>query len=164
MGKAKFVRRDRSQIVSFLVLLISLGILVYSVDAQTETIDDRVRETQLTISAQPQQTFEDLVQQARTLAQSMIEQRFAESVDATEVALQILGERNGQEVPLLMVRVSRSDWQSEPNIDVWARYFAMPARVLLGFATPSMQQSLESVARVSPLSRGRSYRRGRGRG
>ena len=164
MGRAKFVRRDRPQILSLLVLFISLGVLACPVNAQTEAIEDGVRAIQFTISTQPQQTFGDLVQQARTLAQSLVEQGFAESADATEVAVQILGERDGQEVPLLMVRVSRSDWQTQPNIDVWARYFAMPARVLLGFVDPPMQQSLESVVRVSPLSRGRSYGRGRGRG
>jgi hypothetical protein len=164
VAKEKFVRRDRPQILPLLVLFISFGVLVCPVNAQTEAIEDGVRAIQLTISTQPQQTFEDLVQQARTLAQSLVEQGFAESADATEVAVQILGERDGQEVPLLMARVSRSNWQTQPDIDVWARYFAIPARVLLGFAPPPTQQSLESVVRVSPLSRGRSYRRGRGRG
>jgi hypothetical protein len=162
VSKARFVRRDRPKILFLLVLLINLGGFVCPVKAQTEATEDAARSIQFTISAQPQKTFEDLVQQARILAQTLVNQGFTEFPNATQVAVQILAEHGGQEIPLLIVKVSRSNWQAQPNVDLWTRYFSIPARSLLGFVDPPMQRSLESDVHSSPLSRGRSYRRGRG--
>jgi hypothetical protein len=47
----------------------------------------------------------------------------------------ILGDRQGQQVPLLTSRVSRSQWQQQPIIRPWTKYFATSA-VLLGFNQP----------------------------
>lgn len=78
------------------------------------------------------QTFTNLMQQAETLAINSITQEFAQQSTVTEVAVTIIGERNGQEVPILFSKVSRPDWQTKPNIQMWTKYFTKAA-VLLGF-------------------------------
>lgn len=78
------------------------------------------------------QTFTNLMQQAETLAINSITQEFAQLSTVTEVAVTIIGERNGQEVPVLFSKVSRLSWQTEPNIQMWTKYFTKAA-VLLGF-------------------------------
>ena len=86
------------------------------------------------------QTFAALIQEAEFLATRSIEQEFAESPSITEISVSILGERNGQEAPLLLSRVSRSDWQKQPRIQKWTKYFGSSA-VLLGFLKPQVQES-----------------------
>jgi len=78
------------------------------------------------------QSFTNLMQQAESLAINSITQEFAQQSTVTEVAVTIIGERNGQEVPVLFSKVSRPDWQTKPNIQMWTKYFTKAA-VLLGF-------------------------------
>jgi hypothetical protein len=87
-----------------------------------------------TLRSQPDQTFATLMQEAETLATNLVEQGFAED-SVTEVSVNILGERHGQQVPLLSSRVSRTDWQKQPGIQQWTRYFRTSG-VLLGFFKP----------------------------
>lgn len=165
-------------ILAILLLLLSdLGIPVSLVRAQTRetaeigeeainfTREDEqtveVRKIDFTITAEGKQTFDELMWQAGLLAQGFIEQGLAESPSVTEVVVSILCKRHGQTVPLLMVRVSRFDWQAQPSVDQWARYFAQPAKVLLGFAAPQIQQPF--IAPSSSSSSERSLR-GRSRG
>ena len=124
-------------------LLSAVAILMISlsanspVTAQTEQSDlaNLSRQIDVTLKTQDNQTFNELIQQAEIQAISLIEQEFAANSRTTEIAVTILGERQGQQVPLLSSRVSRSQWQLQPIIRQWTRYFATSA-VLLGFNQP----------------------------
>lgn len=89
------------------------------------------------LNSEGSQSFDILLQQAQDLAQSSIEQAFIDNFEVTEVSILILGEHQGQIVPLLRSQVSRSGWQQDPRIYRWTRYFANNSRVLLGFNQPS---------------------------
>lgn len=93
-----------------------------------------------TISSDGNQNFQSLVQQAETLATNSIKQQFADNSSITDVSVTVVGEHNGQEVPLLFTKVSRSDWQTEPKFKPWTRYFNRAA-VLLGFLNPQISQA-----------------------
>ena len=124
-------------------LLSAVAILMISlsanspVTAQTEQSDlaNLSRQIDVTLKTQDNQTFNELIQQAEIQAISLIQQEFASSPSITEIAVTILGDRQGQQVPLLSSRVSRSQWQLQPIIRQWTRYFATSA-VLLGFNQP----------------------------
>lgn len=85
-----------------------------------------------TLSSQSDRSYKALTQQAESLAEKLIKQAFAQNPQLTEVAVSIIGERNGQEVPLLTAKVSRANWQANPQIQAWTQYFSASA-VLLGF-------------------------------
>ena len=93
-------------------------------------------ERNLILNSDGSQSFETLLQQAQDLAKDSIEQEFAENSDVTEVSILVLGEHQGQIVPLLRSQVSRSGWQQDSRIYRWTRYFANNSKVLLGFNTP----------------------------
>lgn len=95
----------------------------------------------VTLSSQGNQTFVGLMQQAEALVENLVEQAFAQSPSLTEVSITIVGEHNGQEVPLLFSRVSRSNWQKEPRVQPWTRY-ASNSAILLGFLKPKIPQSI----------------------
>lgn len=84
------------------------------------------------LASNSNQSFKSLMQQAELLATDSITQEFARQHSVTAVAVTVIGERNGQQVPILIAKVSRLDWQTQPNIQLWTKYFAKAA-ILLGF-------------------------------
>lgn len=92
----------------------------------------QAKQVNFTLSSQNTQTFVNLIQQAELIATNLIQQGFGENPSIQELSISILGERNGQEAPLLMTKVSRADWQKQPIIRQWTQYFTNSA-ALLGF-------------------------------
>ena len=132
------------------ILMISLSANL-QVTAQTKQIDlaNLSRQIDVTLKTQANQTFNELIQQAEIQAISLIEQEFASSPSITEIAVTILGDRQGQQVPLLFSRVSRLDWQLQPIIRQWTRYFPTSA-VLLGFNPPqkTLSPPVQSIPNI----------------
>lgn len=108
------------------------------------------RQIDITLETQNNQTFSELIQQAEIQATSLIEQEFATNPTITEIAVNILGERQGQQVPILFSRVSRARWQQQPIIRQWTKYFGTSA-VLLGFNKPEKTPSLQNQSTPSTL-------------
>lgn len=96
----------------------------------------QIQELHLILNSDKIQSFASLVQEAEELAKSAIAREFQESPKAREVSILILGDRNGQIVPVLRSRVSRSAWQQNPNIESWTRYFSNYSEVLLSYKEP----------------------------
>jgi hypothetical protein len=87
-----------------------------------------------TLHSEMNQTFAGLLQQAELLGNQLVQQTFAANPGVTEVAVQIVGERNGQAAPLLIATVSRSQWERSPSIQPQSQVFTT-ARFLLGFVS-----------------------------
>ena len=77
-------------------------------------------------------SYQALIEQAESWAGKLIGQEFTQNSSLTEVTVSIIGERNGQEVPLLTAKVSRANWQENPQTRSWTQYHSSSA-VLLGF-------------------------------
>jgi len=129
----------------FVVIAASLSSLAAVAPAGAES-----RQTNFTLSV-GNQTFAALMQQAETLAESLLKQAFSQNPSLTEVSVTITGEHNGQEVPLLSSRVSGKNWQKQPKIKFWTTYTSNSA-ILLGFSRPRLsapvikQPAFNSVA------------------
>jgi hypothetical protein len=91
------------------------------------------------------EAFDGLMREANTLAQSLVGQGFVSNPTSIEVIVNVLGERNGQVIPLVSVRVSRADWQSQPRVEQWARYAGRPARQLLGLVDGATNSVITST-------------------
>lgn len=102
--------------------------------------DAQTRQINFTLNTQSAQTFADLMQQAELVATNLIQQGFAQSPSVQKMSVSILAERNGQQAPLLMSKVSRPDWQKQPIVPQWTRYFYSSA-ALLGFLNPNLEAS-----------------------
>lgn len=87
------------------------------------------------LNTEKNQSFASLMSQAELAATNSITQQFNRLSTVTEVGITVIGERNGQAVPLLFTRVSRADWQAQPKIKPWTKYFTKAA-ILLGFNLP----------------------------
>lgn len=113
---------SRAIVTSLVVILLSSPAIAWAEDKQIT----------YTLNTQSNRSYKALVQQAEFLAGNLIEQAFAQNPQLTKVAVSIVGERNGQEVPLLAAKVSRVNWQENPQMQAWTQYFSDSA-VLLGF-------------------------------
>ena len=92
------------------------------------------------------QKFNTLMQQAESIAINLIDQEFNRVSKITEVRIIVSCDRNGQEVPILSSRVSRINWQAQPTIASWTKYFTK-AEILLGFNLP--EKSKPNLPRLS---------------
>lgn len=64
----------------------------------------------------------DMRLDAESMAADAINSQFAQDPDATSVQVSVLGDRNGEIIPILTITVSRLQWQQSPQISSWARY------------------------------------------
>jgi len=100
----------------------------------------------ITLKIEANQKFDTLMQQAESTAINLIEQEFNRVSKITEVGIIVSCDRNGQVVPILSSRVSRTDWQAQPSIESWTKYFTK-AEILLGFNLP--QKTKPNLPRLS---------------
>ncbi len=107
--------------------------------------DTQTKRVIFTLNTHSIQNFAGLMQKAELMATNLMRQGFAESPSIKEMSVSILGERNGQEVPLLVAKVSRSDWQRQPILQQWTKYFSSSA-ALLGFVKPPSKSPPSSPA------------------
>ncbi|MBD1863246.1 MULTISPECIES: hypothetical protein [Trichocoleus] len=135
--------------LGFCCLLGSFSAIAPATLAETQQLS-------FTLNTVGNQSFDDLMQQAESLARNTIEQTFANNPETTAVAVSVLGERNGQEVPLLLTNVSRVSWQQQPRLQPWTKYFSRPSITLLGFLEPQTTQPATATASfVSQTARSR---------
>ena len=108
------------------ILIFSLLLADLSI-ARAET-----KKTDFTIDSSGVSSYRSLMQQAEDRAKRAIATEFADNPELTEITVTILAERLNRIVPLLLVKVSRSQWEEEPEMEKWTRYF-ITSEVLLGF-------------------------------
>lgn len=134
---AELMGFSRRILWSTIFVITSLVVTVPTALAET-------KELNLTLESIGNPSFETIMKQAQELAEQSVEQEFTDNPEITEVSITILGDRNGQIVPLLRSKVSRSQWQQDPRIYLWTKYFNNSG-VLLGFYNSS-----GSSAKVAP--------------
>ncbi|EGJ35659.1 MULTISPECIES: hypothetical protein [Moorena] len=113
-------------------LLWSTILVFSSLVTQIPTASAEIKEYHVILNSDSSQSFERLIQQTENLAQTKLNQEFTGNPDITSISMMILGERNGQVVPLMIATVSRSQWKQFPIIQRWASYFSN-SEMLLGF-------------------------------
>ena len=100
----------------------------------------------ISLKVEANQNFDTLMQQAESTAINLIDKEFNRVSKITEVGIIVSCDRNGQVVPILSSRVSRTDWQAQPTIASWTKYFTK-AEILLGFNLP--QKTKPNLPRLS---------------
>lgn len=89
------------------------------------------RYTDLIINAGEFKTFRALEIAAESKASKYIKQAF--NTNASQVMLQVLGDRNGLISPIFTISVSNAQWRSRSNIQAWAKYYPV-STFLLGYS------------------------------
>lgn len=87
----------------------------------------------------------DLVEQAETLVSDAINRQFQQNANLSSVQVHVVGDRNGEIIPILSATVSRVQWQETPQIRRWVRYYS-PSYALI-----QRHETAETVA-LAPVS------------
>lgn len=66
---------------------------------------------------------DDLISQAESMAEQEINQYFNADPELTGIEVVVLGSRNGDVIPILTTTVSRSQWQENPQVSAWSKYY-----------------------------------------
>lgn len=102
-----------------------------------------------------QVAHDGLLNQAEALAESEINRRFDQDASLTEIVVVVVGSRNGEAIPVLTTRVSRTQWQENPQVSAWTQYYNSQTYALLqrheersrsGSATSSRDSAAPSSA------------------
>jgi hypothetical protein len=75
-------------------------------------------------------TARDLLTQAEQLAQAQVITTFESQPDVTQIKVSISADYAGQFLPILLVQVDRSQWQTQPQIRQYSRYLNTGSRLL----------------------------------
>jgi hypothetical protein len=118
------------RILATFSILSSLGAIASPALSEPTKID-------LFLSPNSNQPYENVVEEAETVATISIDQELSQSPETTQIYLRVFGDVKGQIVPVLFSKVSRSDWQQDPRIHRWTRYF-ITSGLLLGFDNSSV--------------------------
>ncbi len=117
--------------IKLLLIGMLLSSFVAPACAETKQLD-------YTLTSDANQSFSGLIGQAELLAEQLAKQGFADP-STTAVEMRILAEREGLTAPIVYVRLTRADWQRQPNIRPAITYLRGADR-LLGFKSPQNSQ------------------------
>jgi len=94
--------------------------------------------TNLLLQVADQETYSVLVSRAEVNAEVKVQELFDQDLLRTEVRLTVLGQNGAAIAPVLKLRVSRQEWTSYPDPEIWSVYYP-ESQILLNFleeATP----------------------------
>jgi hypothetical protein len=96
------------------------------------------------MSVYGQVEYGDFFSQAEAMANEEISRQFSQNPELSEVRVVIVGDRDGEIVPILTIAVSRTQWQETPRTSAWAEYYNSSYALL-----QRHERRTETVARVS---------------
>jgi hypothetical protein len=118
----------------------SLGRLIYAVLAVTLTLipfrngqasESVINRQTIEISIDHAVTQSSLLDQAEALVRQTIVATFGQQSDVNEIEVLVLGDRHGEVSPILVTSVSRTQWQADPQVSRWTRYYTEGTHALL---------------------------------
>lgn len=93
-------------LTSILLLLIGSWATTGIAQAETARIDN------ITIERQPDENYESLIGRAEAAARTAVQQGFDQGSQVTDVSVVVLGQNQGIIAPVLVVELSRPEWNS----------------------------------------------------
>ena len=97
------------------------------------TTDQMMLELSLSANADAQKTL----RQAEQMVSATLEQRFSQDATLSALEVVILGNRDGQIVPMLTTVVSREQWDTNPQVELWTTYANSLSALLFYPSRPS---------------------------
>ncbi|MEM8613349.1 MAG: hypothetical protein AAGF93_15115, partial [Cyanobacteria bacterium P01_H01_bin.105] len=70
-----------------------------------------------------QVSSDDLISRAESMTNQEINRHFDADPSLAEIEIVVLGNRNGDVIPVLATAVSRTQWQENPQVRAWSKYY-----------------------------------------
>ncbi|NJN71704.1 MAG: hypothetical protein HC799_02245 [Limnothrix sp. RL_2_0] len=117
------------------VTMMGSGIILELVVPMTPAIAQTTFNTNLLIPLADQETYSVLVARAEANAEVKVQELFDQDLLRTEVRLTVLGQNGAAIAPVLKLRVSRQEWTSYPDPEIWSIYYP-ESKILLNLVEP----------------------------
>jgi hypothetical protein len=129
---SKFNVRFLSPWVMTNALILGLGSVVWGVDAalRPTIVQASTARLDVVLDRLPHETFNALIRRSELVARAAAQRSFDRDILTNEVAIVILARQKESQAPILLLKVSRSQWQSRPDIKQWATYYRTSERLL----------------------------------
>lgn len=75
------------------------------------------------MSVYGQVEYGDFFRRAEAMAGDEISRQFSQNPNLSEVQVVVVGDRDGEIVPILTTTVSRAQWQETPRVSAWTEYY-----------------------------------------
>jgi hypothetical protein len=115
---------------------------------------------ELSLDREVGESYNALIRRAEAAARAAAQRSFDSDLLITDVNVTIVGQSQGSAAPLLTLAVSRTQWRSRPNPQLWATYFVnartllgindSPASGVAGISTPTLTSPPESPIPAQP--------------
>ncbi|WP_375471768.1 hypothetical protein [uncultured Nostoc sp.] len=134
---SQFARRIR--IIPLAVLLISTVPAWFLMEAiAPQVVRAYTARVDLAIDRLPEENYETVLRRAEAAARAAAQRSFDQDILVTDVSIIVSVQNYGAIAPVLTLDVSRPQWRSRPDAQIWATYFKT-ARSLLFFENNSNQ-------------------------
>lgn len=71
-----------------------------------------------------QTLYSDLTAQAESLVSNAINDQFGQNPGLSAIQVVVTSDRHGEIIPILTTTVSRAQWQENPQVNAWTRYYS----------------------------------------
>ncbi len=105
------------------ILMLTGGILSAETVLRPQVAQAYKNRVDVRLERSGNETYEALIQRAHMVARAAAQQSFDRDILMSEVSVMVMGEHQGNEVPLLLLEVSRQDWRSQPDTRRWATHY-----------------------------------------
>lgn len=96
------------------------------------------------MSVYGQVEYEDFFGRAKAMASDEISRQFSQNPTLSEIQVVVVGDRDGEIVPILRITVSRTQWQETPRVSFFSDYYSASYALLQRYE----RQPTEIVART----------------
>ncbi|MEH2046873.1 hypothetical protein [Nostoc sp.] len=129
----------RIRIIPLVVLLISTVPAWFLMEAiAPQVVRAYTARVDLAIDRLPEENYETVLRRAEAVARAAAQRSFDQDILVTDVSIIVSVQNYGAIAPVLTLDVSRPQWRSRPDAQIWATYFKT-ARSLLFFENNSNQ-------------------------
>ncbi|MEH2259208.1 hypothetical protein [Nostoc sp.] len=129
----------RIRIIPLVVLLISTVPAWFLMEAiAPQVVRAYTARVDLAIDRLPEENYETVLRRAEAAARAAAQRSFDQDILVTDVSIIVSVQNYGAIAPVLTLDVSRPQWRSRPDAQIWATYFKT-ARSLLFFENNSNQ-------------------------
>ena len=129
----------RIRIIPLVVLLISTVPAWFLMEASApQVVRAYTARVDLAIDRLPEENYETVLRRAEAAARAAAQRSFDQDILVTDVSIIVSVQNYGAIAPVLTLDVSRPQWRSRPDAQIWATYFKT-ARSLLFFENNSNQ-------------------------
>lgn len=99
------------------------GLVLELISPMAPAIAQTTFNTNLLIPLAEKETYTVLVARAEANAEVKVQELFDKDLLRTEVRLTVLGQNGSAIAPILKLRVSRQEWTSYPDPEIWSIYY-----------------------------------------